>query len=136
MEQLTAWKSCDGQIFETEDACLRHEQVITASVLDAFVLGFDSEGKKVSWADTDGAYACYALLLSYPSDEVLADPIFDKAWADYLDTDLEWQLRYHRACGWYVRDPHDELWYRWTEYEKDFNNIRNTLSQLGEKHGG
>lgn len=136
MEQLTAWKSSDGQIFEDKNACMRHEQVISASVLDAFVLGFNSEGKKVSWADTDDGYACYALLLSYPSDEILEDPIFDRAWADYLDSDLEWQLSHHKACGWYVRDPHDEIWYRWTEYEKEFNNIRNTLGQLGEKYGG
>ena len=135
MERLVAWKSHDGQFFESEEACLRHEKTISTSILNAFVLAFDRDGKQINWAGYE-TEAHFALLLSYPSDEILEDPIFDKAWADYLDSDLEEELTLHKACGWYVRDPYSEMWYRWADYEKEFNNIRCTISRLGEKHGG
>lgn len=135
MERVEMWKAYDGQCFDSPHECKLHEQSLAAGVLDPYIQGFNSDGKPVSWG-VNGEYICFARLIKYPGDDKFDELAFNKAWADYLDIGLEFEISHGGTLGWYVRDPYNEKsWYKWEDYARNFNQIKDALTGLREKWG-
>lgn len=138
MEKIQVYKAYDGQLFEHQWQCEEHEKKLSADVLNPYVLAFNAKGEPISWADND-QIPIFAYVHKIPTaDEIEGNPALDKAWADYLDSDLECELsgRFGSkpVVGWWLRDPWSEYWHPWEQAQMEYSNLVDTLLDAREKH--
>lgn len=132
MEHVEMWKASDGRLFEDAHACEQYEQTLAANVLNPYVLAYDAEGRNISWAD-QGNFPMFALVRKIPTDEELEDKTLDTAWADYFDSDLEWELsRGRRTLGWWIKDPYQENWHPYEDWITEMEKLKSIMYQLKE----
>ncbi len=137
MERVEMWRAYDGQCFESSIECEEHEKCLAAGILDPYVIAFNSDGHKISWADY-GETAVIALVKRVPTQEELEDNQLGNAWADYLDSDLESELsprirKPENCVGWWIRDPWAEYWHPWEQAHKEFNDLIEILLEVQTK---
>lgn len=136
MEEVIMYKASDGRLFEHPHECERHEETISAQILDTFILGYDREGERINFASYDNSCICFAHVLKFPTDEEMENLTLANAWADYLDPDLEQAHRFrNRKTGWYVREPFSEMWLYWADYMAQVNEVKDVMVGLKEKWG-
>ena len=138
MERVEMWKAYDGKCFDSAIACEEHERCLAAEVLDPYVIAFNSNGHKISWADQSET-AVIALVKQLPTQGQLDDKALGISWEEYLDGDLKSDLKRHirtrtGGTGWWIRDPWAEYWHPWETAHKEFNDLIETLLEIQAKN--